>query len=404
VRRVDKTDVAIVGGGIIGLATARALLQARPGLGVAVLEKEQEVATHQTAHSSFVLHSGVYYAPGSLKARLCVEGALRMRAFCAEHGIDVLECGKVIVAVDEPDLPRLDELHRRGVANGVSGLEPIGPRALHEFEPHVRGLRALRVPGTAVVDFRRVAGALAAEVVRLGGIVRTRWEVTGLERRNGSVVLQGADDETVARNAIACAGVRADRVARLGGGTREPRIVPFRGDYYVLRPERRHLLNGLVYPVPDPRFPFLGVHSTLRPDGAMWLGPNALLAGGRDSYGRFGIVPRDLLESLSAPGFRRLAARHWRLGAIEAARGYSRRFFVQTARRLVPELRAEDVVRGPSGIRAQALGPDGSFVDDFVFEESAGVLHVRNAPSPGATSSLAIADEIVGRAVATFGL
>lgn len=397
-------DVAVVGGGIIGLATARALLRARPGLGVTVLEKEQAVGTHQTGHSSYVLHSGVYYAPGSLKARLCVAGVRLMRDFCAEHGVPIVDCGKLIVATGAQELDRLDELHRRATANGVPGLELIDGAGIREREPHTAGIRALVVPGTSVVDYRLVAERLAAEIARLGGAVSTGVEVTGMARSDGGVSLATPGGGVGARHVIACAGLQADRVARMTGGAREPQIVPFRGDYYVLRPHARHLVNGLVYPVPDPQFPFLGVHSTLRPDGAMWLGPNALLAVGRESYGRRPVVLRDLGEALAAPGFRRLARRHWRTGAVEAAQGYSKRMFVRAAQRLFPEMRPSDVARGPCGIRAQALAPDGSLVEDFVFESDERVLHVRNAPSPGATSSLAIADEIVARAVAGFGI
>lgn len=400
----ERADVVVIGAGIVGLATARALLVRRPSLDVTVLEKEDAVARHQTGHSSCVLHSGVYYAPGSLKARLCVAGGRRLRDFCATHAIPVDECGKLILAVEPAELPRLEELHRRAVANGVQGIELMEPEAFRELEPHVAGIRALRVPGTGVVDFVRVSEVLVTEVQALGGTIRTGRAVTGIARRNGIVRLGTSREPVEARHVIACAGLQSDRLARLDGGGREPRIVAFRGDYYILRPERRRLVNALVYPVPDPRFPFLGIHSTLRPDGEMWLGPNAVLAVGRESYGRWNVAPRDLVEALAAPGFRRLARRHWRLGAVEAARGYSTRLFVGAARRLFPELCVEDVVRGPSGIRAQALAPDGSLVDDFVFDQHEGVLHVRNAPSPGATSSLAIAEEIVDRAVASFGL
>jgi (S)-2-hydroxyglutarate dehydrogenase len=400
---MERVDVAVVGGGILGLATARALLLARPGLGVEVLEKEATVAAHQTGHSSNVLHSGVYYAPGSLKARLCVEGGRMMREFCADRAVPVLDCGKLVVATDRSELPRLDELHRRACANGVAGVELIDTAGIREREPHTVGVRALFIPGTAVVDYRLVAEKLAREVERLGGTVRVGIEVTDLSRTPAGVIVETSGGVLGATYAIACAGLQADRVARMTGGSREPRIIPFRGDYYVLRPERRSLVNGLVYPVPDPQFPFLGVHSTLRPGGEMWLGPNALLAAGRESYGRWPVVPRDLLEAFAAPGFRRLARRHWRTGAFEAAQGYSTRLF-RAAQRLFPDLRQQDVVRGPSGIRAQAVSPDGALVDDFVFESDDRVLHVRNAPSPGATSSLAIAEEIVARAIAGFGI
>jgi L-2-hydroxyglutarate oxidase LhgO len=395
-------DVAVVGAGIIGLATARALTRRRPGLRAVVLEKEDGIARHQTGHSSGVVHSGVYYAPGSLKARLCVEGAAALERFCDEHGIPVNRCGKVIVAVDGSELTRLEELHRRAVANGVAGAALIERDRLLELEPHVAGVRALHVPGTAVVDFGLVSAALAADLAAVGVDVLTGREVTGIARRPGTVVLETGGGPVEARHVVVCAGLHSDRVAMLAGGAREPRIVPFRGDYHILRPERRELVNGLVYPVPDPAFPFLGVHTTLRPDGSIWLGPNALLATGREAYKRHQVDVRDLAGSLASPGFRRLARRNWRLGLVETARGYSRRLFVAAARRLLPELRPDDVLPGPSGIRAQALARDGSLVDDFVFDGDGAVLGVRNAPSPGATSSLAIAEEIADRAEQAF--
>jgi len=398
-------DIAVVGAGIVGLATARALALRHPGVRLVVLDKEREIARHQTGRSSGVVHSGLYYAPGSLKARLCVRGAAALSAYCAERGIPVTRCGKVVVATSADELPRLAELERRGRANGVQGLESIGPERLRELEPHAAGLRALHVPGTAIVDFGLVARALADDVEAAGGELLLGYGVTGIaERRGGGVGLETGAGEVTARNAVFCAGVHADRLARLGGGAVEPRIVPFRGDYYVLRPERRHLANALVYPVPDPSFPFLGIHTTLRPDGSMWLGPNAVLALAREGYGRFQLRPGDLVETLRAPGFRRLARRHWRMGLAEAVRDYSKRLFVASARKLLPELESGDVVPGPAGIRAQALAADGSLVDDFVVERRAGVVHVRNAPSPGATSSLMIAETIAAMAEEAFGL
>ena len=398
-------DIAVVGAGIVGLATARALASRHPGLRLSVLDKEPGVALHQTGRSSGVLHSGLYYAPGSLKARLCVQGASALAAYCDERGIPVTRCGKVVVATSPEELPRLAELERRGRENGVAGLQAIGPERLRELEPHAAGVRALHVPGTAVVDFRRVALALADDLESGGGELLLGYEVTGIAERSGrGVRLVTTAGEVEARNVVFCGGVHADRLARLGGGAVDPRIVPFRGDYYVLRPERRHLVNALVYPVPDPAFPFLGIHTTLRPDGSMWLGPNAVLAFAREGYGRFQLRPGDLLETVRAPGFRRLARRHWRMGTGEMVRDYSKRLFVSSARKLLPELGPDDVVAGPAGIRAQALAPDGSLVDDFVLERRPGVVHVRNAPSPGATSSLMIAETIASMAEEAFGI
>ncbi len=399
-----SVDVAVVGAGILGLATARALVRAAPGLRVAVLDKEHRIGAHQTGRSSGVVHSGVYYAPGSLKAELCVRGARELAAFCEENGIPFVRCGKLIVAVEPAELPRLEELRRRAAANGVAGAELVGPERLRELEPHAAGVRALHVPSTAITDFALVAQAYADDVVAAGGAVLLGREVVGFERRGGKTLVRTSGGDVEARGVVACAGVHADRVARLCGGSPEPRIVPFRGDYLVLRPERRSLVRGLVYPVPDPAFPFLGVHTTLRLDGDVWLGPNAVLAFGREAYGRFQLDARDLLDALRASGFRRLARRHWRTGTAELLRDYSRRLFVASARRLLPELSPSDVLPGPSGIRAQALASDGTLVDDFVFERQEGVLHVRNAPSPGATSSLPIGARIARTAIEAFGL
>ncbi len=351
-----------------------------------------------------MVHSGVYYTPGSLKARLCVQGASQLSVFCEERGIPFQRCGKVIIAATAGELPRLEELHRRAVANGVERVELIGRERLAELEPHSAGVRALHVPGTAITDFVGVARGYADDVLVAGGSVLVGHEVTGVSSRRRSVLLTTSAGEVEASHVIVCAGVYADRVARLCGGSVEPRIVPFRGDYYVLRPERRGLVNGLVYPVPDPTFPFLGVHTTLRPDGSIWLGPNAVLAFAREGYGRFHVRPRDLVETLGTPGFRRLARRHWRIGTVELVRDYSRRLFVASARKLIPDLRSDDVRRGPAGIRAQAIASDGSLVDDFVFEGGDRILHVRNAPSPGATSSLPIGATIANMAAETFSL
>ncbi len=391
-------QVAVVGGGILGLATARELTRRRPGSRIVVLEKERAVGLHQTGRSSGVVHRGVYYEPGSLKARLCVEGAAALVRYCEERGIDVLRCGKVVVATSPEEVPRLDELHARSVANGVPGIERIGPERLRELEPHAAGIAALHSPETSVVDFRRVADALAADVAASGGEVLTGRDVTAFERRSRSIVVRTSGGPVEAGHVVVCGGVQADRLAALSGGAHEPRIVPFRGDYLVLRPEARPLVRGLLYPVPDPALPFLGVHTTVRPDGEVWLGPNAVLALAREGSGRWSLRPRDAWDALSAPGLRRLARRHWRTGLAEIARDHSVRLLVAEARKLLPELEPGQVTRGPSGIRAQALASDGRLVDDFVFDGDDRVLHVRNAPSPGATSALAIAGEIASRA------
>ncbi len=394
-----RFDVVVVGAGIVGLATARELLHRRPGARLAVLDKEPVVGAHQTSHSSGVIHRGVYYAAGSLKARLCVEGAERLLTYCDERGIPVRRCGKVVVATDSPEVDRLEELHRRSVANGVPRVELIGGERLREIEPHVAGVCALHSPETSVVDFSLVAAAYADDVRAAGGELLLGREVTAFRRRGGDgpTAIETTHGDVEARRVVVCGGVFADRLAMLSGAPAEPRIVPFRGDYLALRPERRHLVRGLVYPVPDPAFPFLGIHTTVRPDGDVWLGPNAVLALAREGYRRRDLSVRDLRETLRSRGFRRLARRHWRMGAGETVRDLSTRLFVASARKLLPELEVADVVPGPSGIRAQALAADGTLVDDFVFHEGEAVVHVRNAPSPGATSSLAIAGVIADR-------
>lgn len=399
-----RVDVAIIGAGIVGLATARALLQRYPGLKLAILEKEQVIAQHQTGRNSGVVHSGLYYAPGSLKARLCVEGAAGLRRFCDERGIPLQSCGKVVVAVEAAELPRLEELYRRGTANGVEGLIVIGPERLREIEPHAAGIRALHSPNTSIVDFNVVAGAFAADVQEAGGEILTGHEVVAIARRGNEVVLEAARGVVEARFLISCAGLHADRVAAMSGGKRDPRIVPFRGDYYALRPERLHLVRALIYPVPDPAFPFLGVHTTLRMDGTVWLGPNAVLAFAREGYRRLDISPRDLVDALGNPGFQALARTFWRVGLDEMIRDFSKARFVRAVQRLVPDLTIDDVVPGSSGIRAQALSSDGRLVDDFVFDTDGPIVHVRNAPSPAATSCLAIARTIVSTAEEAFGL
>lgn len=399
-----RVDMAIIGAGIVGLATARALLQRYPRMRLVVLDKEPAIARHQTGRNSGVIHSGLYYKPGSLKARLCVQGAAAMYQYCAEHGIPVNRCGKVVVATTRDELPRLEALYQRGMANGVPGLDLIGPGQLRELEPHATGVQAIHSPNTGIVDYGQVAQSFASDIVALGGEILTGQEVHTITRIGGRVWLTTATSLVETRYLVSCAGVYADRVAHLSGAPREPRIVPFRGDYYILKSERRHLINALIYPVPDPAFPFLGVHSTLKIDGAIWLGPNAVLAFAREGYRRWDVKPADLLDALGYRGFRALAARYWRTGLDEMVRDYSRTRFMAAARRLVPALTAADVVEGPAGIRAQALAPDGSLIDDFVFDQNGPIIHVRNAPSPAATSSLPISEYIADTAAKAFAL
>ena len=397
-------DFAIVGAGIVGLATARALALRHPGAGVAVLEKEAGPAAHQSGHSSGVIHAGVYYAPGSLKARLCVEGAAALYDYCEARGIEARRSGKVIVATRPEELPRLDELERRGLANGVRGLERIGPERLREIEPHAAGIAALHSPATGVVDFRAVAAAYAEDIAAAGASVSYGTEVSSLQGTGSGVRIHHSGGVLEARRAVVCAGPWADRLAVAAGADPDPRIVPFRGAYLRLRPGRAYLVRANIYPVPDPDLPFLGVHLTRAPSGEVLLGPTALPAGARDAYRLSRVRPRDLAESLAWPGTRRLFRRWWRTGAREIAHAASVRSFVSACRPYLPELSVADVERSDiSGVRAQAVGRDGALVDDFVLSASERTLHVRNAPSPAATASLALAEEICDRLEALPG-
>jgi len=386
----DRFDVAVVGGGIVGLATALRLTEKRPDLRVAVLEKEPELATHQSGHNSGVLHAGLYYQPGSLKARLCREGKAAIEAFAEAHDIPFERCGKLVVALDEGELPRLATLRERATANGVPGLEEVGPERIREIEPHAAGIRGLWSPETGIIDFRRVALAMAADLTGRGVTIETGREVRSLAERPDEVVVGTAAGDVRAGLVVACAGLQADRVAALSGSRDGPQIVPFRGDYYTLAPAARGLVRGLIYPVPDARFPFLGVHFTKRIDGAVWAGPNAVLAFAREGYRRRDLNLRDLAGTLTNRGFLRLATRYLGTGLAEMWRDWWKPAFVRELQRYVPEVQADQLVFGPSGVRAQALERDGTLVDDFVLGGSGRILHVRNAPSPAATSSLAI--------------
>jgi L-2-hydroxyglutarate oxidase LhgO len=397
----DRFDVVVVGGGILGLATAHRLLEVRPGIRLAVVEKEAELATHQSGHNSGVLHAGLYYAPGSLKARLCREGKAEIEQFAERHAIPFERCGKLVVAIDEGELPRLSSLRERAEANGVPGLEAVGPERIRELEPHAAGIAGLWSPETGIIDFQRVALALGDTIRGAGGEIRTSMPVTGITERPGEVVVRTPVGELVAGHVVACAGLHADRLARLTGSEADPRIVPFRGDYYTLDESARGLVRGLIYPVPDPRFPFLGVHFTKRIDGSVWAGPNAVLAFAREGYRRRDIRPLELASTLLYPGFLRLAGRYLRTGLAEMWRDWWKPAFVRELQRYVPEIRADQLRFGPSGVRAQALARDGTLVDDFALGGSGRVLHVRNAPSPAATSSLSIgrvlAEQVVER-------
>ncbi len=401
---MPRHDVAIIGGGIVGLATARQLLLRRPGLRLAIVEKEDELAGHQTGHNSGVLHSGLYYKPGSLKARLCREGKAAVERFADEHGIPYERCGKLVVALHEDELPGLEALRQRGIANGLQGLEEVGPERIREIEPHAAGVRALWVPETGIIDYRRVALGFADEARDRGAEIRTGTTVRSIRRTSAGLELVTGDATILAANVITCAGLQSDRVAAMTGDAGDQRIVPFRGDYYHLRRDARHLVRGLIYPVPDPRFPFLGVHFTRRIDGAVWAGPNAVLAFAREGYARTDVSVRDLAESLTYPGVWRLAGPYLRTGLAEMWRDYVKAAFVRELQRFVPELRADQVRFGPSGVRAQSLSASGEMVDDFSLGEGPGILHIRNAPSPAATASPAIGATLADRAIERFGL
>jgi L-2-hydroxyglutarate oxidase len=390
-------DAVIVGAGILGLATARELLRRTPGARVLVLEREPSIAAHQTGHNSGVVHAGIYYAPGSLKARLCVEGARELYDFCDEHGVAYERCGKLIVAVDQSELPGLDELERRGRANAVPGLRRLNASELREIEPFATGIAALHSPATGIVDFTAVAGALAGEIRAGGAVVQTGVEVRSLTRSRGATVVHTSSGAIPAGRVVACAGAWSDRLAEASGEAADPRIIPFRGGYLRLRESARHLVRALIYPVPDPSLPFLGVHLTKRHDGEIWLGPSALLAPSRTAYRLSSVSRRDVGDTLRWPGTWRMARRWWRTGVTELHLAANRRAFVAACARYVPSLTAADVTSGPAGIRAQAVARDGKLLDDFAFADGGSVLHVRNAPSPAATSSLAIARVIADR-------
>jgi L-2-hydroxyglutarate oxidase LhgO len=387
--------IGVVGAGIIGLAVARRLTLLRPDALVTVLEKERDVATHQTGRNSGVVHAGIYYAPGSLKARLCRRGVGLLHAYCEEHGIPYVECGKLVVAVDEAEVARLRELERRAQANGVPGIRWLDAPELRTVEPHVRGAAALHSPTTAITDFRAVAQALRHDVQAAGGRVLVGAEVRDIRVRTRAVRVTVGTDQLELDGLVVCAGLHSDRLARLAGDGREPTIVPFRGEYYRLTPDRQDLVRGLVYPVPDPAAPFLGVHFTRRVDGGVDVGPNAVLALSREGYRWRDVSLSDVGDTLRSRGFRRLARRHWRTGIREVRGSLLRSAFAADACRYVPELRASDLVRAQAGVRAQALDADGSLVDDFRIGRVGPVTTVRNAPSPGATSSLAIAEHVV---------
>ncbi|MGB8986952.1 MAG: L-2-hydroxyglutarate oxidase [Candidatus Sulfotelmatobacter sp.] len=400
----SRYNVVIVGGGIVGLAVGLEITRRFPRVRLLLLEKEDHVGRHQSGHNSGVIHSGIYYKPGSLKAKLCVAGAAAMVEFCREHGIPHQICGKIIVATEEQEFPRLEELWRRGIANGLIGLKSIGPEELRQIEPNATGLRAIVVPSTGITNYAAVCDKYAELISAQGGTILTSHAVRGLKRTASEIVVETNHGAFSTTSLINCAGLFSDRISRMAGDDPQVMIVPFRGEYYDLIPERASLVRGLIYPVPDPRFPFLGVHFTRRVNGTVDAGPNAVLAFRREGYRRTDFNLRDLASSLAFPGFWRMSAKNWRSGLDEFHRSFSKAAFVRALQRLVPGVQSRDLVPGGAGVRAQAVTREGALVDDFKFVPSDRMLHVLNVPSPAATASLMIGRSIVETAATALGL
>jgi L-2-hydroxyglutarate oxidase len=401
-RREAPYDIAIVGGGIVGLATANALLDVNPASRIIILEAESQLATHQTGHNSGVIHSGLYYKPGSLKAKFCAEGRDAMYRFCGEHGIPHERCGKIVVATSEDELPRLEELHRRGTANGLQGMKWLTPEEMREYEPNVSGIRGLWVSETGIVDYKSVSRVYAKMLQSRGCELRTATRVIGFVRDEGELRIQTISGEIRSKALVNCGGLQSDRIARLCGLDPGVHIVPFRGEYYELKPERRSLVRNLIYPVPDPRFPFLGVHFTRMIGGGVEAGPNAVLAFKREGYRKSDVSMRDIADLVGFGGFWKMSRRNWKMGMAEVWRSYSKHAFVTALQRLIPALKHEDVIPGGSGVRAQAVDVNGGLLDDFHVVRAPNMIHVLNAPSPAATSSLRIGREIASMAIEQF--
>jgi L-2-hydroxyglutarate oxidase LhgO len=399
----SQVNVAIIGAGIVGLATGLELTHRFPGISLAVIEKESVVAGHQSSHNSGVIHSGIYYKPGSLKAKLCVEGGEALQRFCQENSVPYDICGKVIVATAERELPRLNELYRRGDKNGLKGLRMLTANEIREFEPYATGIRGIRVPSTGIVDYAKVAEKYAELIASRGGAIHLSHEVTALMRSSGNTVIETTRGPIQTKLVINCAGLQSDRVSRMANAKLDLTIVPFRGEYYEMVPAKRHYLKGLLYPVPDPQFPFLGVHFTRRMGGGIEAGPNAVLAMKREGYLKNSFDLGDIFEYARFPGFWTMTAKHWRMSLGEYHRSWSKAAFVRALQRLMPELAREDLVPGVSGVRAQALDIKGKLINDFHFAYTDGMVHVCNVPSPAATASLAIGKYIVDTVVQRYG-
>lgn len=397
-------DIAVVGGGIVGLATTLALTDQHPRARLAILDKEPRIATHQTGHNSGVIHSGAYYKPGSLKARLCVQGAKLMKQFCDTHGIHWEACGKLIVATDEAELPRLQTIYERATANGLAGVKRISAEEVTDYEPYCRAVSALVVPETGIVDYGQVAETMAGILRDRGVEIYTGAGVSAIRRDDGALVLETARGTVRAKHLVNCAGLYSDRVAAMMGIEPEVRIVPFRGEYYMLKESRRSLVKNLIYPVPDPEFPFLGVHFTRTVHGEVEAGPNAVFAFAREGYSLGTVRPLELAGTLGYAGFWHMARRYWKMGSYELYRSASKSAFVRSLQKLIPDIEPDDIERGGAGVRAQAVSPDGSLVDDFKISVTPGAVHVVNAPSPAATASIAIGRHIATLAADTFRL
>ena len=405
----SQYDLTIIGGGIVGLATALKITAAHPNVRLLILEKEAGLSRHQTGNNSGVIHSGLYYRPGSLKARTCVTGRKALLEFCDEHAVPYEICGKLVVAISEQELPRLEELHRRGIANGLQGIEVIGPERMKELEPHSIGIKGLYVPETGIIDYKKVAEAYANKIRNAGGDIRLSQRVVGIIDRPDEVVLQTSGGDYRTRYLINCGGLQSDLIAKMMSSpndqaSEEHRIIPFRGEYYKIAPERQFLVRNLIYPVPDPNFPFLGVHFTRMAKGGVEAGPNAVLALAREGYRHTNVNVTDLWQTVSFKGFWAMAGKYWQTGFGELYRSLSKAAFVSALQKLVPEIRESDLIAGGAGVRAQAVSASGALVDDFVIKQSRNTIHVLNAPSPGATASLAIGQQICEMAEKNFQL